>query len=438
MLKRSFSLFLALTLLALGSFLVAGAEQTVTFWTTDNESERVAAYEKVAEQFMEENPEVEVEIVPIEEADIGQKLSAARAANNLPDIMRGGVERVFAFSAQDLINEEMTQEVINSIGKDEFRAGTLEKVTNPATGNYAAVPYDGWVNGVWYREDMFKKHNLTPPRSWADLNAAVDKLSAAENPRYALVLGTDPGQNYGHQEFEQVAISNGAWPFDENGNVTMDSPEMVEALDFYTSLQRGAVPGPQYWRKARSAYQTGQTAIALYSTYIMGDLLQSSERVSVDNLVEKTGLVTETVGPEGAATYGQLATLLIFKEADPATARVVEYFLQEGYKDILKLAPFGKLPVLEEAASDWKDLSPVFDKYPDETLNTLLDGFENMQRWVFRPDYGAMERSVIGNIEGRLLIPKVLSKIAIEKSMTPEEGAEWLQKRVENMVEESQ
>ncbi len=52
-----------------------------------------------------------------------------------------------------------------------------------------------------------------------------------------MTLGTDPGQNYGHQIFEQVAISNNAWPFDDDGNVTMNTPEMIEALEFYTSLQ---------------------------------------------------------------------------------------------------------------------------------------------------------------------------------------------------------
>ena len=46
-------------------------------------------------------------------------------------------------------------------------------------------------------------------------------------------------------------MSNNAWPFDEEGNVTMNTPEMIEALEFYTSLQDCALPGPQYWRGAR-------------------------------------------------------------------------------------------------------------------------------------------------------------------------------------------
>jgi len=61
-----------------------------------------------------------------------------------------------------------------------------------------------------------------------------------------------------------------------------------------------------------------------------------------------------------------------------------------------------------------------------------------MQRWLFRPDYDATERAVVGDIEGRLLIPTVISNIALEGTMTPETAAEFLQTEVENMLAERQ
>ncbi len=59
-----------------------------------------------------------------------------------------------------------------------------------------------------------------------------------------------------------------------------------------------------------------------------------------------------------------------------------------------------------------------------------------MQRWLFRPDYDATERAVIGDIEGRLLVPQVVSSIALEGSMTPESGAAFLQEQVEALLAE--
>ncbi|MEZ4518844.1 MAG: hypothetical protein R3C44_19170 [Chloroflexota bacterium] len=61
-----------------------------------------------------------------------------------------------------------------------------------------------------------------------------------------------------------------------------------------------------------------------------------------------------------------------------------------------------------------------------------------MQRWLFRPDYDATQRAVVGDIEGRLLIPTVISNIALEGTMTPETAAAFLQTEVENMLAERQ
>ena len=418
----------------------------IEFWSTDNEEERVAVYEEVAARFMAEHPEVEVRIIPVEEGGISQRIATAVAANRLPDIVRMGVERTAAFSADEILDEDAAEAVIASIGEDDFRAGPLAMVTNPATGKRSAVPFDGWIQAAWYRADMFTEAGLNPPISWDDINAACDALPGRGNLLYALTIGTDTSWNYGHQIFEQIAISNNAWPFDAEGNVTMNTPEMVEALRFYAGLQRCALPGPQYWRGARESYELDQSGMLFYSTYIMDDLVEGSGleeggnvQIAVEDLALKTGFAPEMKGPNGSASYGQLVTLGIMKGADPEAQMVVEYFLTgQNYQDVLALAPFGKVPVLKSAVDGWSELSPFFANYSDETLAQIANGFETMQRWLFRPDYGSVERAVIGDIEGRLLIPQVTSNIALEGTMTPETAAEWLQEQVEAMLAERQ
>ncbi len=424
---------------------VAPAERTVIeFWTTDNEEERVNTYEEVAARYMAEHPEVEIRIVPIEEAGVSQRIATARAANRLPDIVRMGVERVAAFAADGILDEDAATATIQAIGEDDFRAGPLQMVTDPATGKYAAIPFDGWIQAIWYRKDVFEEAGLEPPVTWDALKAACEKLPGTGNLLYALTLGTDPGQNYPHQVFEQFAISNNAWPFDEEGNVTMNTPEMIEALRFYASLQECAQPGPQYWRGAREAYELDQAGMLFYSTYIMDDLVEGSGmegggkvQIAVENLPQKTGFAPKLESPNGSATYGQLVTLSIMQGADPEAQDVVKHFMTgQNYLDILALAPFGKVPVLKSAVDGWKELSPYFKEYEPETLEQIANGYETMQRWLFRPDYDATERAVIGDIEGRLLIPQAISKIALEGTMTPESAAEWLQEQVEALLQQ--
>lgn len=422
----------------------APAEKVVVeFWTTDNEPARLDVYESIAAKYMAENPNVDVRIVAIEEAGISQRMATAMAAERLPDIVRMGVERVAAFAADGILDEDAAVAVINDIGVDDFRESPLQMVTDTATGKYAAIPFDGWVQALWYRTDIFEELGLEAPITWDAINAACNALPGTGNLLYALTLGTDPGQNYGHQIFEQVAMSNNAWPFDEEGNVTFDTPEMIEALRFYTDLQRCAMPGPQYWRGARESYELDQSGMMFYSTYIMDDLVEGSGmesgvnvEIPVEDLALKTGFAPQMVGNNGSASYGQLVTLGIMDGADPEAQDVVKYFLTEGYQDILALAPFGKVPVLKSAVDGWKELSPYFANFSSETLDQIANGYDTMGRWLFRPDYDAIEQAVIGDIEGRLLIPQAISNIALEGTMTPETAAAWLQEQVEALVAE--
>ncbi len=418
----------------------------VEFWTTDNEEERVNLYDEIAQRYMAEHPDVEIRIVPIDEASMSQRIATAQAANRLPDIVRMGVERVAAFAADGILDEDAAVASIDTIGKDDFRASPLEMVIDPDTGKYAAIPFDGWLQAIWYRSDTFAELGLNAPVTWEDIDAACDAIPGTGNLLYALVLANDPGQNYPHQVFEQVAISNNAWPFDEAGNVTMNTPEMVEALQWYTDLMRCAPPGPQYWRGAREMYQLDQSGMMFYSTYIMDDLVDGSGleeggnvQIAVEGLTEKTGFAPSMEGPNGAATYGQLVALGIMQGADPVAQDVVKFFMTgQNYQDVLALAPFGKVPVLKSAVDGWKDLSPYFANYTDETLDQIGNGFDSMQRWLFRPDYDATEKAVVGDIEGRLLISQVLSNIALEGTMTPETGAAFLQEQVEILLADRQ
>ncbi len=421
-----------------------GDKTVVEFWTTDNEEDRVNVYEAVAARFMAANPDIDLRIVPIEEAGVSQRIATAQAANRLPDIVRMGVERVATVAADGLLDQDAAEAVIASIGEADFRESPLEMVTDPASGKRAAVPFDGWIQAIWYRSDVFDASGLNPPISWDDIDAACDALPGSGNLLYGLTLGTDPGQNYPHQVFEQVAISNNAWPFDAAGNVTMDTPEMVEALTFYTDLQRCALQGPQYWRGAREAYELDQAGMLFYSTYIMDDLVDGSGlegggnvQIAVDNLAGNTGFASEMVGPNGSASYGQLVTLGIMQGADPAAQDVVEFFLTEGYQDVLALAPFGKVPVLKSAVDGWKDLSPYFANYSSDTLDQIANGYDTMQRWLFRPDYDATTRAVIGDIEGRLIVSQAISNIIFE-GMDPGTAAENMQSQVEALLADRQ
>lgn len=413
----------------------AEKKTVVDLWSTDNEEYRVVAYEKVADNFMAVNSGIDVRIVPIDEATISQRIATARGANRLPDVIRMGVERVAPFLADGILDVEAATRVIKELGEDSFHKGVLDLVRTP-DGKYAAVPFDGWIQALWYRTDALKELNLAPPVSWADIQKAGEALKGKLDFLYGLTLGTDPSQNYSAQVFEQVAMANGAFPFDKNKKVVMNSPEMIEALTFYTGLQAFSAPGANYWKQAREFYITGQSPMLWYSTYVMDDLvgLQKGVEPTVQNLGNLTGFAPMMTGKRGgSATYGQLVVMAICKGTDTdASVQLLKQMLSgQDYTDILFLAPNGKIPVRKTAVEAWSK-HPIFQMYPKEVIDTVVNGYNAMQRWAFAPQMGPVERAVIGDMEGRLLVPQAISNV-VSGEMTPQQAADWLQQRVEEL-----
>jgi len=276
---------------------------------------------------------------------------------------------------------------------------------------------------------------------WDNIKKACETIKGKDGYLYGMTLGTDPGQNYGHQLFEQFSMSNGAYPFDRNGKVTMNSAAMVEALDFYTSLQACAAPGPNYWMQARQFYITGQSPMLFYSTYVMDDLagLQKGVEPTVKDLSANTGFAPSMIGKSGdKATYGTLVVNLVFKGANAdATTRFLKYMMDgQNYIDILFLAPNGKIPVRKTAVDAWSK-NDIFKSYPKDVLDTVANGYNTMQRWAFAPWMTPVQRAVIGDMEGRLIVPQAISNI-IEGKMTPKQAGDWLQARTEELLKDRQ
>ena len=214
---------------------VSAAPGTVVdFWTTDNDPARLSVYTAVAERYMAQHPQVEVRITGVDEATVADEIVAAAAAGRAPDLVRIGLEQTATLISNNLLDFAAAEATVEAVGREDFRTEPLAMTSMPNTGEIFAVPYDGWVQALWYRQDLFADAGLNAPISWDEINAACDQLATTVQVEVGLSLPSDPKSNYTHQVFEQVAMSNNAWPFDSAGNVTMNSLQMVEALRFYT------------------------------------------------------------------------------------------------------------------------------------------------------------------------------------------------------------
>jgi multiple sugar transport system substrate-binding protein len=223
---------------------------------------------------------------------------------------------------------------------------------------------------------------------------------------------------------------------------------MVEALRFYTDLQRCSAPVPLSVEQAADLYLRGEAAMLYYSTYIMDDLVEGVERSdgsvvmpNPEDLAARTAFASGLVGPRGSAAYAQIVALALLQGVDPLAQEMVreiaKYYMTEGYVEILATAPLGKIPVRHSIAQRWSELSPIFTYYSPATLGHIANGFDTIHRWVLRPEYNNHQRAVISAIEGRLLIPQAIDKI-LRGEMTPESAAEWLQAETAALIAEGE
>lgn len=71
------------------------------------------------------------------------------------------------------------------------------------------------------------------------------------------------------QAFSQFALSGGANVFDAQGNIQIDTPEMLNALAFYKELAKNTMPGSNDVMEIKDAFMNGSAPMAVYSTYIL-------------------------------------------------------------------------------------------------------------------------------------------------------------------------
>lgn len=418
---------------------VAAGQTTIEFWSTQTEEERADVINDLIERFEEENSEYQVELVTVQEDDIPTRLASGMAAGRLPDIVEIGAENIMNLGNEGTLDSDIVGEVIKSVGKDEFYDGSLEMLSNPDGGHFG-VPFHGWVQGIWYREDLFEEKGLEAPTNWEAIRKAAEEFYNPSEQEYGIVIGTDRN-SYARQTFTQYALSNNARIFDEEGNIVFNSPEMVETLEYYAELAEFTPPGPDGWRDARDLYLSGRVPMMMYSSYIMGDIgtgdtgYEGGQGAIVENLADKTNFAN-TMEKDSEAVFGQITGLTFVKNEDQdkveGAKEFVEFLLSgENYIDFLHMAPGGMNPVLKGVADDpdYQD-NEVLKAWGDKA-EVIASGLNNIGK------FGYVEGNVfpeIGSITSQFVVGETIMKMT-ESNWSAERAAEWGHSQMESALE---
>ncbi|MBZ0302493.1 MAG: extracellular solute-binding protein, partial [Anaerolineae bacterium] len=437
-------------LFGLSSIALAQGE-TIVFWSTETQPERAAVTQEIIGQFTEQSG-INVVLVLTGEDDLPNLVTNNLAAGTLPDVIFHPVDFTAAWYQQGILDSAAATAVISDLGSETFSALGL---VGDGMGGYMAVPSDGWGQLLIYRADLFDKAGLAAPTTFDTIEAAAKALHDPDNNFYGIVAATDPGAVFTQQTFEHFALANGVQLTDDEGNITLNTPQMTEAIAFYTNLVGNyGPPGVQDVVSTRATYFAGQAAMIVWSPFILDEMAGLRDNAfpacpeCADNpayLAENSGIVPAFVGPSGSepVQYGQVSNLGITTQASTEAAQAfVQYWLTDGYLKWLGVSPEGKFPMHRGTQDNptlyidgWSQLetgvdrkAPLSQFYSEEVIQTLIEGASGFARWGFNQGQGAL----VGGVYQELPVPEVLAEV-LNGTMTPEQAAEEVQFLVQDI-----
>jgi len=409
-----------------------GETVTIKFWSTETQPARLERTQQIIDGFTAASG-IEVQLTATDEDALPQLMLTNAASGTLPDVVFHPLDFTVGWAKAGLLDTAAAADVVNNLGAGTFSQGALDLAT--VDGTVSAVPSDGWGQLLIYRTDLFGAAGLEAPDTFDKIEAAAAALNDPGNNLFGITASNDPSAVFTQQTWEHFALANGCELVDDSGTVTLDTPQCVEALEFYTNLLENYSPaGLQDVVSTRATYFAGQAAMIVWSPFIMDEMAGLRDAAlptcpecgdNISYLAENSAFVPAFSGPSGSpAQYGQVSYMGIgATDKTDAAKQFVEYWLSEGYVQWLSVAPEGKFP-MRRGTSDgdtsyieaWRGLStgvdrqaPLADYYAEDVINNLIEGSSNFARWGFVQGEGELVSAVYATLIVPTAIDQVLS-----------------------------
>ena len=216
----------------------AHAQTTIEYWHINSATFGAQAVTQAIAAFEAQNPDVRV-IERFQEGSYGgllTNLQAAIAAGRPPAVAQIGYNfRLFAFN-------ELPHVPVSAFSDrddyqtfvDTFIDGMLRLGTD-ADGVLRAVPFAVSVPLLYYNADLFREAGLdpdAPPATWAEVRDAALAIRDATG-RFGLGIQVSASNNWVPQGLIE---SNGGEILTADGDIAVDSPEVIEVYEFWQAL----------------------------------------------------------------------------------------------------------------------------------------------------------------------------------------------------------
>ncbi|TDQ40687.1 ABC transporter substrate-binding protein [Aureibacillus halotolerans] len=215
--------------------------------------------EEIYAQFMEDHPEINVDLVSAPYDKVMEKFVSMTAGGDQPDViwMQPIYFAEFAEKGMFMDLGPMLEE--EGLTADDWLPKAFEMGQYDDT--QYALPRDIITHHIVYNKDMFDAAGVEYPQAdwtWDDLLEKAQQLTIEEGDRTS---------QYGFSSYywKEALYQNGTVPFNRDGTeVLIDSPEAIEAIEWVAdlSLEHGVAPTPTENQGMGDLFLAGKAAMA--------------------------------------------------------------------------------------------------------------------------------------------------------------------------------
>ncbi|RPJ23109.1 MAG: extracellular solute-binding protein, partial [Chloroflexi bacterium] len=152
---------------------------TVTWWHITTKDPGLSDWQKMADDYMAEHPNVTIEITVLENEAFKTKLTTVMQSGDPPDIFQSWGGGGFNQQVEADLLKDITADLdADSAWKDSFAPGALGVYSHQ--GKNYGVPWDMGMVGFWYNKDLFAQAGIdAPPATWTEFLEDVQALKDA-------------------------------------------------------------------------------------------------------------------------------------------------------------------------------------------------------------------------------------------------------------------
>lgn len=314
--------------------------------------------EERCKEFAETNDEVaEVQVEFISGTDGYAKWNAAIESGDTPDLTFLHISAYNNYAGMGVL-----EDLSDTVAEVEASYGALlenHKENFTFDGKIYALPLYAQINSMTYRTDVLEEVGAEVPKTWEDVKEVSAKIQEAGLDIYGFGNGMGTADD-GEDVLRYIFRCFGARSWDEEGNVVINSPETVNAVNYLVDMYNSGYMPPSViqWDASgnNTSYLAGESAMVFNPPTLYNVTQNEENKDTIGNITSITAMPTGDYETWNNINYIMFSIFDSAKNKDLAKELLKTLFEEEWYDNYMVSGFPVAGPVFErtEETAEWQ------------------------------------------------------------------------------------